>query len=119
MTEKGLRYDELEEVQISELQSLLLIQAFDGRPIRVCKNPYIPSGGLLLNLAHENGQHHCDFILLSEELAMLVENFTGFKKAVAEPMIRNLDGAAYPKRQERLMPTYKRVAELMCASRAK
>lgn len=115
-----MRYDELEDFQsdeITELHRLLLIQAFDGRPVALKKLSERPLEPLLV-VAHENGQHHCDFLIKPQDFEMLLTDFEGFQRRIVQPIVRNLDGAAYPERMARLMPTYRRVAQLMVQQRA-
>ena len=105
---------------IPELMRCLLTQAFEGRPIKVFKNDLEdewqkgrPADAVLLVVLHEHKQLNCDFWLHKEDLQLLLNDFAGFRRRIVEPILNNLDGAAFPERWERLLPSIKRTAELM------
>ena len=105
---------------VSELERCLLVQAFDGRPIKLFKNDYEdewqkarPADAVFLVVLHEHKQLICDLWLHKEDLQLLLDDFAGFQKRIVEPVINNLDGAAFPERWKRLLPSIKRCAELM------
>jgi hypothetical protein len=108
---------DLRDRDLPELQKLLLIQAFGGRPVRVVHYPGYADYKYSIIIEHENGQHHVHFRLADADLELLTNDLGAFKQRIVDPIIHNLDSAAYPERGKRLMPTFRRVAELMANGR--
>lgn len=105
----------LEDVDIGEMRMCLLVQAFDGRPIRVAKESN--RSELLLIIVHEHSNKHCDMRLTETDLELLETDTPSFKKNIAEPIVNNLDSAVYPERFDRFIAAARRSAKLLSEKR--
>ena len=114
MKKKDLLYKEMPEADdFSELYRCLLTQAFNGRPLKLVKNPFPSEKRWLLVIEMENTTYHCDTHFGQEEIDWLCKDFDGFQKNFVNPIIISLESTAFPDRWKRFIKAAQRSAELL------